>query len=214
MDQQALDFLKQLVSIPTPSGWEQDGMRLIAKYLKENQVEGARFDVHGNLIASLNEQAPTKVMIEGHCDEIGFMVVYIDDNGFLYLCADGGVTSQIIVGDRVVIQGRKGPVNGVFGVRPPHLMKPDERKKLAPSEVSEIAVDIGAKEYIHDLIWNLAAKEGKTIILISSDMNEMIALARRILIFKDKKIVDELKGEELFAKTGAEISAEIGKSFI
>lgn len=146
MDQQALDFLKQLVSIPTPSGWEQDGMRLIAKYLKENQVEGARFDVHGNLIASLNEQAPTKVMIEGHCDEIGFMVVYIDDNGFLYLCADGGVTSQIIVGDRVVIQGRKGPVNGVFGVRPPHLMKPDERKKLAPSEVSEIAVDIGAKD--------------------------------------------------------------------
>lgn len=77
-----------------------------------------------------------------------------------------------------------------------------------------VGVDIGAKEYIHDLIWNLAAKEGKTIILISSDMNEMIALARRILIFKDKKIVDELKGEELFAKTGAEISAEIGKSFI
>lgn len=77
-----------------------------------------------------------------------------------------------------------------------------------------VGVDIGAKGYIHDLIWNLAAKEGKTIILISSDMNEMISLARRILIFKDKQIVKELRGEDFFAKSGAEISAEIGKSFI
>ena len=77
-----------------------------------------------------------------------------------------------------------------------------------------VGVDIGAKGYIHDLIWNLAAVEGKTIILISSDMNEMISLARRILIFKDKEIVGELKGEEFFAKPGNEISAEIGKSFI
>ena len=77
-----------------------------------------------------------------------------------------------------------------------------------------VGVDIGAKQYIHDLIWDLAAKEHKTIILISSDMNEMIALARRILIFKDKKIVRELKGEDFFALSGSEISAEIGKAFI
>ena len=75
-----------------------------------------------------------------------------------------------------------------------------------------VGVDIGAKGYIHDLIWQLAAEEGKTVVLISSDMNEMIALARRILIFKDKKIVKELKGEEFFARPGAEISAEIGKA--
>ncbi len=77
-----------------------------------------------------------------------------------------------------------------------------------------VGVDIGAKEYIHELIWNLAAKEGKTVILISSDMNEMISLARRILIFKDKQITGELSGEEFFAKPGEEISAEIGKSFV
>lgn len=77
-----------------------------------------------------------------------------------------------------------------------------------------VGVDIGAKQYIHDLIWDLAAKEGKTIILISSDMNEMIALARRMLIFKDKKIVRELRGEDFFALPGEQISAEIGKAFI
>lgn len=77
-----------------------------------------------------------------------------------------------------------------------------------------VGVDIGAKGYIHDLIWNLAAKEGKSIILISSDMNEMISLARRILVFKDKQIVRELKGEDFFSQPGNIISAEIGKSFI
>ena len=77
-----------------------------------------------------------------------------------------------------------------------------------------VGVDIGAKEYIHRLIWNMAEKEKKAVILISSDMNEMISLARRILIFKDRKIVNELKGEEFFARPGEEISAEIGKSVI
>ena len=77
-----------------------------------------------------------------------------------------------------------------------------------------VGVDIGAKEYIHELIWNLASQEGKTIILISSDMNEIISLARRILVFRDKKIVGELKGEDFFAKPGAEISAEIGKLLV
>ena len=79
---------------------------------------------------------------------------------------------------------------------------------------STVGVDIGAKEYIHELIWSLAKDENKAIILISSDMNEIISLARRMLIFKDKQIVDELSGEELFARPGAEISAEIAKSFI
>jgi len=144
MDTQALDFLKQLVAIPTPSGFEQDGMRLIAAYLEKNGVPGAAFDLHGNLRASLNAGAKTRVMIDGHCDEIGFMVQYIDDDGFLYMCADGGVTPQTLAGERIVIQGLKGPVNGVFGVRPPHLMKASDKDKVAPQEVGDIAVDIGA----------------------------------------------------------------------
>jgi len=77
-----------------------------------------------------------------------------------------------------------------------------------------VGVDIGAKEHIHRLIWDLAAREHKAVILISSDMNEVISLSRRMLIFKDKKIVNELKGEDFFAQPGETISAEIGKSFI
>lgn len=77
-----------------------------------------------------------------------------------------------------------------------------------------VGVDIGAKEHIHQLIWDLAAKEHKAVILISSDMNEIVSLSRRMLIFKDRKIVNELKSEDFFAQSGETICAEIGKSFI
>ena len=98
----ALTFLKELVACRAPSGFEQDGQRLLARYVRSAGVESA-FDVHGNLHAVLNEGAPTKVMLEAHCDEIGFLVSYIDDNGFLYLIPNGGVTVQTVAGERVVI---------------------------------------------------------------------------------------------------------------
>lgn len=73
-----------------------------------------------------------------------------------------------------------------------------------------VGVDVGAKEYIHKLIWDLAQQERKSIILISSDMPEMIKLASRILVFKDKKIVGEISGLNTAAKNYAHISKAIG----
>lgn len=144
-DKKPIAFLKELVACQTPSGFEQEGQRLMADYLQRVGVESA-FDIHGNLHAVLNEDAPTKVMLDAHCDEIGFLVTYIDDRGFLYLTPNGGVTIPTVLGERVVIQGKNGPVNGVFGVRPPHVMTAAEREKVAPNDLSQAPVDIGAKD--------------------------------------------------------------------
>ena len=144
MNQQALTLLKQLVAIPTPSGFEYDGMKLLGNYLKKASVDDVSIDVHGNLRACLNPKAPLRVMIEGHCDEIGFLVQYIDEDGFLYMTPVGGVTVPTVASERIVIQGKKGPVNGVFGGRPIHLMTPKERDNAAPKELTDISVDIGA----------------------------------------------------------------------
>lgn len=73
-----------------------------------------------------------------------------------------------------------------------------------------IGVDIGAKEYIHQLIWNLAKNEGKSIILISSDMPEIVAVARRILVFRDYRIVGEVRNDEAMVRGYDDISHEIG----
>ncbi len=143
LDKKAIAFLKRLVACPAPSGFEQDGQRLMAAYLRESGVASA-FDVHGNLHAVLNEKAQTKVMLEAHCDEIGFLVAYIDAKGFLYLIPNGGVTIPTVAGERIVIQGKKGPVNGVFGVRPPHLLSASEKDNVAPKDLASAPVDIGA----------------------------------------------------------------------
>lgn len=74
-----------------------------------------------------------------------------------------------------------------------------------------VGVDVGAKRYIHELIWKLAKEEGKSIILISSDMPELITLSRRILVFKDRKITGEITGLNEKVSTYDEVSADIGK---
>jgi len=145
MDKPALSLLQKLIATPTPTGFEYDGMALLANHLKSSAVPNLSIDVHGNLHACLNPDAPLRVMIEGHCDEIGFMVQHIDDDGFLYMCPLGGVTVPTLAAERIVIQGKHGPVSGVFGVRPPHLLSAKEREKIAPQEFKDIAVDIGAK---------------------------------------------------------------------
>ncbi|MGL4648908.1 MAG: sugar ABC transporter ATP-binding protein [Caldilineaceae bacterium] len=73
-----------------------------------------------------------------------------------------------------------------------------------------IGVDIGAKEYIHQLIWNLAAAEGKSVILISSDMLEIVNVARRILVFKNYQIVGEVRNDGPSMRGYEEVSQEIG----
>jgi ribose transport system ATP-binding protein len=73
-----------------------------------------------------------------------------------------------------------------------------------------VGVDIGAKEQIHQLIWNLAAKEGKAIIVISSDLPELVRLTNRILVFRDQRIVGEINEIDTKRKTYQQVSAEIG----
>jgi len=74
-----------------------------------------------------------------------------------------------------------------------------------------VGVDVGAKEYIHQLIWRMAAEEGKSVILISSDMPEMISLARRILVFKEFHIVGELADLNEVQYTSDEVGRRIGE---
>jgi ribose transport system ATP-binding protein len=73
-----------------------------------------------------------------------------------------------------------------------------------------VGVDVGAKEQIHRLIWDLAKVRGKAVILISSDMPEIIKIASRILVFRGHRIVGEISGVDDGTKTYAEVSANIG----
>jgi ribose transport system ATP-binding protein len=82
------------------------------------------------------------------------------------------------------------------------------------NSAAEIGVDVGAKEYIHQLIFNLAQVEGKSIILISSDMPEIIKLANRIYVFRDKKIIGEIEEVSKDADSYDIVSKELGNYYI
>ena len=80
----------------------------------------------------------------GHIDEIGLVITHIDEKGFLYFAPIGGWDPQILVGQRVTVTGNDGPVPGVAGRKPIHLLEPEQRKKVV--QLKEMHIDIGADD--------------------------------------------------------------------
>ncbi|MDK3158033.1 M42 family metallopeptidase [Kamptonema cortianum] len=142
MNQTSLQFLEKLINTPSPSGFETRGQRVWLDYVAQFADETST-DAYGNAIAVLNPQGRTKIMVTGHADEIGFMVHYITDEGFLYVQAIGGVDVSLARGQRVHVHGAKGPVTGVTGALAIHLQDRSGEQK-AP-KIEEIFIDIGVK---------------------------------------------------------------------
>jgi putative aminopeptidase FrvX len=84
-----------------------------------------------------------RLLVMGHIDEIGLIVTHIDDDGYLWFREVGGWDAQILVGQRVVLDTRDGTVGGVIGKKPIHLLRDEERKKVA--EIRDLHIDIGAR---------------------------------------------------------------------
>ena len=143
MQKESVDFLKQLLVTPSPSGYEMGIQDLIRRRIG-SYCDRTTTDLHGNLIGVVNPKAQTRVMLAGHCDEIGFMVMHVDDRGYLYFAAVGGIDAGVISGQRVRVHTKGGPIPGVIGRKPIHLMESDERGKTM--KIHELWIDIGARD--------------------------------------------------------------------
>ncbi len=143
MEEERMSFLKDLINSISPSGFEKDAAE-IWKDRAKRFSDKVKTDRHGNSIAILNEEGKPRVMFAGHIDEIGFMVKYIDDQGFLYFAPIGGIDLQIPQGQRVWIKTRRGKIPGVIGKKPIHLLEDEERRKVP--KIEELWIDIGAKD--------------------------------------------------------------------
>lgn len=139
---ESIDFLKQLLDTPGPSGFEAPAAR-VWRAEAERFADEVTVDVSGNSFATINPGGSPRVMLAGHIDEIGLMVTHIDDDGFLYFGGIGGWDPQVLVGQRVRVLGKKGEVMGVIGKKPIHLIKPDEREKA--SKISDLWIDVGTR---------------------------------------------------------------------
>jgi endoglucanase len=119
MDKKPKEFLYELLKTPSPSGLELNIQRKWIEYTKKfsDRVET---DIGGNAIAVLNPKAKFKVLLAGHCDEIGFIVTQIDENGFISFGPVGGISHKVAPGLRVEILAEKGSITGVIGVNAEH----------------------------------------------------------------------------------------------
>ena len=144
MRKESVGFLEKILSAPSPSGYEQPAQRLFREYIAPHcQVTT---DVIGNVygfIAGQGKNLP-KVMLVGHSDEIGLQVKYIDDKGFIYFAAIGGVDAHLTPGKVVSIHTTEGPLAGVIGKKPIHLMDNKDRETVVKLEAQYI--DIGVKD--------------------------------------------------------------------
>ncbi|MDO4551776.1 MAG: M42 family metallopeptidase [Planctomycetia bacterium] len=142
MDEKSREFLNKLLLTPSPSGYEQRGQEVVREYAK-TFADDVRTDVLGNVIAVRNENAPIRVMLAGHCDQIGLGVRHIDADGFISVVNLGGWDIQVLIGQHVTIWTKNGPVDGVLGKKPIHLLKDEERKQVP--KITDLWVDIGAQ---------------------------------------------------------------------
>jgi len=138
------EALAALTAIDAPAGFEEPLIRF-ARESFAPLVDDIRIDVRGNLYAvrkGTSASAPT-VMVVAHGDEIGFMVTRITDEGFLRFVKIGGPTDMVLPGRPVRVLCAKGPLPGIIGVRPGHLISGDDARRIPP--VGELYIDIGAE---------------------------------------------------------------------
>ena len=141
------ELLLELLVARGPSGYEHAPAQVWLKAASE--FAEVSTDVVGTPLALVSARAgggdpARRLLVMGHIDEIGLIVTYIDDEGYLWFRPVGGWDAQILVGQRLVIDTREGPVTGVVGKKPIHLLREDDRKKV--QEIRELHIDIGASD--------------------------------------------------------------------
>lgn len=169
MDSQSKNFLTSYLNNFAPTGFEWGGQQLWLDYLKP-YMDSWFTDTYGTAVAVMNPEAPYKVVIEAHADEIAWFVNYITDDGYIYLKRNGGSDTLIAPSKTVSILGEKGPVKAVFGWPAIHVrqIEKDEAPKIttifldcgakSKKEVQEMGIQVGAVAVFDDNCFDLNEK--------------------------------------------------------
>ena len=138
----SLTFLENYLNNASPTGYESSGQKLWMDYVKP-YVDTFITDTYGTAVGIINPDAPYKVVIEGHSDEISWYVNYITDDGLIYVIRNGGSDHQIAPSKRVNIHTKKGIVKGVFGWPAIHTRN---RGKEETPKIDNLFIDIGCSK--------------------------------------------------------------------
>ena len=190
-----LEFLRELCLCPAPSGFEGRVQAVLRRRLAG--VAETHADPLGNLWAETGPEAGPRVLAVAHADQIGMIVTYVDEAGYLRVDAVGWLDQQLLPGHTVLVHAASGPVRGVVGRPPTHIVPEAERGKAAP--IKEQFVDIGA----HDRAEALARVAVGDSVTFDQGFSDIAPGRFASLALDDRAgVYSVVRGLELYTKTG------------
>jgi len=209
-----MDLLRRLCETPGISGFEERIQGLVQKEL-EKVTDEVKIDKLGNVIAIkratkvTSKSSPKKVMLAAHMDEIGFMVSFIDKDGFLRFSPVGGFDPKTLIAQRVILHGVRD-IGGVIGSKPIHILDEEERKKIP--KIKDLFIDVGLnKEEVSKLV-----KPGDFITLDRNfkELNDKIVTAKafddRVGVYIMLEALKQIKEHEVDIYAVATTQEEVG----
>lgn len=141
INNKSLTFLETYLNNASPTGYESKGQQIWMDYITPF-VDKTFTDTYGTAVGVINPDAPFKVVIEGHADEISWYVNYISEDGLIYVIRNGGSDQIIAPSKRVNIHTKSGIVKGVFGWPAIHTRLRGKTVEDAP-KIETIFIDCG-----------------------------------------------------------------------
>ncbi|WP_059104028.1 M42 family metallopeptidase [Shouchella shacheensis] len=215
MNGKTKQLFKTLTELPGPPGFEHDVRTFLRKELSKHTEEIIQDKLGSTFGVLRGEGGGPKVMVAGHMDEVGFMVTTINEKGLISFQTLGGWWSQVLLAQRVEIVTDNGPVIGVIGSTPPHLLEKSQKSK--PMPLSKMYIDIGADDK-EDAV-ALGIKPGQSIVPVCSftpmaNNKKILAKAwdNRYGVGLAIELLEELKEENLLntVYSGATVQEEVG----
>lgn len=215
MNNETKQLFQTLTELPGAPGFEHQVRKFMRSELEKYSDEIVQDKLGSVFGVKRGDQNGPTVMVAGHMDEVGFMVSSITENGMLRFQTLGGWWSQVLLAQRVQVITDNGPVIGVVGSIPPHLL--DEAKRSKPMEIKNMLIDIGADNKEDAL--RIGIKPGQQIVPIcpfTPMANEKKLLAKawdnRYGCGLSIELLKELQGETIpnILYSGATVQEEVG----
>jgi putative aminopeptidase FrvX len=150
LEPDSINLLKELSEAFGPSGFEREPASIVRRN-GERYAEVLHDKLGSVILKRRGESESPKILLAGHMDEVGFVVTGVDkDSGFITFSQLGGWFDQVLLGHRVIVMTRKGPVFGVIAAKPPHLMTEEQREKVVKKEDMFIDVGASSKETVEE----------------------------------------------------------------
>ncbi|UCZ54196.1 M42 family metallopeptidase [Bacillus shivajii] len=213
MEQKKMELMKELTDTEGVPGFE-DRIYNVMKTRISSFSNTIETDNLGSLVGKMGD-GEKKILLAGHLDEVGFIISHITKDGFLKFRALGGWWGHVMLSQRVKVMTNKGDLTGVIGSKAPHVLKPEERKKVL--EIDKMFIDIGARNREEAESFGVRVGDPVTTICPFEILpNDKMLLARnwdnRAGCYISLRVMEELKGQSLpnTLYSGATVQEEVG----